>query len=127
VITSLTMKLPSDSGRVVMAMPGAPTGPLGRGVGAVRGVGRIVRAGDGVGRTSLDWLDPEDGTVLAGGRPEVAAELGHVSPAPAATAEPSRAVTVNAPTERRRASRARAPAMCHLPRDATPKNFARHF
>jgi hypothetical protein len=28
-------------------------------------------------------------------------------------------VTVNAPTERRRASRARAPAMCHLPRDAT--------
>ena len=122
-ITSLTMKLPSDSGRVVMAMPGAPTGPLGRGVGAVRGVGRIVRAGDGVGRTSVDWL----GTALAGGRAEVAAELGHVSPAPAATAEPSRAVTVNAPTERRRASRARAPAMCHLPRDATPKNFARHF
>jgi hypothetical protein len=32
-------------------------------------------------------------------------------------------VTVNAPTECRTASRARAPAMCHLPRDATAERF----
>ena len=129
VITSLTRKLPSNSGRVVMAMPGAPTVALGRAIGVddVRGVGRIVRAGDGAGRTSVDWLGARDGTAPAGWRAEGAAEPGHVSPAPTATAAPSRAVTVNAPTERRRASRARAPAMCHLPRDATVENFVRHF
>ena len=107
-----------------MAMPGAPTASLGRaiGVGDVRGVGRIVRAGDGVGRTSVDWLGVKEGTALADWRAEGAAELGQVSPAPTKTAAPSRAVTVKAPTERRR-SRARAPAMCHLPRDATAEKF----
>jgi hypothetical protein len=109
----------------VMAMPGAPTAALGRaiGVGDVRGVGRIVRAGDGAGRTIVDWLGARDATAPAGWRAEGAAEPGHVSPAPTATAAPSRAVTVNAPTERRRASPARAPAMCHLPRDATAEKF----
>jgi hypothetical protein len=61
--------------------------------------------------------------VLAGSRAEGAAEPGQVSPAPTATAAPSRAVRVNAPTERRTASRVRAPAMCHLPRDVTVKRF----
>ena len=52
-----------------MAMPGAPTASLGRaiGVGDVRGVGRIVRAGDGVGWTSVDWLGAEDGTAPPAG------------------------------------------------------------
>jgi hypothetical protein len=108
-----------------MAMPGAPTVALGRaiGVGDVR-CGRIVRAGEGLGRTSVDWLGAKDGTALpGGGSAEGAADPGHVSPAPTAMAAPSRAVTVNAPTERRTASRVRAPAMCHLPRDATVKRF----
>ena len=71
----------------------------------------------------MDWLDAKDGTALAGWRAEGAAELGQVSPAPTTTAPPSKAVTVSAPTERRTASRARAPAMCHLPRDTTAKKI----
>src|SRR4029453_1815857 len=103
--TSLTRKLPSGSGRVVMAMPGAPTVTLGRGfgVGEVGVVGRIVRAGEGVGRTSVDWRAAVDGSTLAGVRAEGAAAPGHVSPAPTATAPPRQNVTVNPPTECRTA------------------------
>jgi hypothetical protein len=80
-----------------------------------------------VGRTRVEWLGAKDGTALAGVRAEGAAEPGHVSPAPTATAAPSRAVMVNAPTECRRASRVRAPAMCHPPRDAATEKIVRHF
>src|SRR6478735_2201838 len=47
VITSLTKKLPSGSGRAVMAMPGLPIGLLALwvGVGDVFGAGDIVRVG----------------------------------------------------------------------------------
>ena len=102
VTVSLTRKLPSASGRALIAMPGwaAVSPPAGVGTGEVFGVGEIVRTGTLAGV-------PTTGA---------AAEPGIVSPAPTATAAPSRLVTITAPIERRTTSRARDRGTCPLPR-----------
>jgi hypothetical protein len=116
-----------------MAMPGLPTeaqalclgvGDVFRPRDIVR-VGTIVRVHEALG-PAVDWREAGDGTALAGA-PSVARTVpGQLSPAPTATAAPSRVVTVKAPTERRTISRARDPGTCHLPRDATSGKLVRH-
>ena len=104
VITSLTKKLPSGSGRAVRAMPGTPTWPLllWVGVGEGLGIGEVFGVGDGV------WLGDvvrdgdivrvgttvRDGTPLAGTASVARTGPGQLSPEATATAAPSNAVTV---------------------------------
>ena len=137
VITSVTRKLPSGSGRAVMAMPGVPTvRAMGRGgdvrgrdrsaFGAVRWVGRMVRAGEGLGWTRWVGAVPRSERRSRAHCAEGAAEPGQLSPAPTATAAPSRAVTVNAPTERRTVSRARDPGHVSPSPRRHHKKFVRH-
>jgi hypothetical protein len=111
-----------------MATLDAPTVALGRaiGVGDVRWVGRIVRAGEGLGRTSVDWLGAEGGTVLAGRRAEGAAEPGQVSPAPTAPAAQSRAVRAT-PLPSAAPRRVCGPPPCiTFPETSPSKDFFRH-
>jgi hypothetical protein len=97
-MTSLTMKLPSESGRAAIAMPGLPTETLPRGAGLtdVLGLGDIVRVTGG-------------GAALPSSATGGAAASGEVAAASTKTAAPHRTITVKAPTERRAMSRALEP------------------
>jgi hypothetical protein len=130
-------------------MPGLPTGALALwvGVGDVFGVGDIARAGavERVGELvrvgeivrvgtvvrvgdrvepAVGWREAGDARVFAGTASVARTGPGQLSPAATATAAPSSAVTVKAPSERRTISRVRDPVTCHLPRDATSGNLS---
>src|SRR6476660_7323114 len=104
VINSLTKKLPSGSGRAVMAMPGLPTEALGLWVGVgdlcrfceIVRVGTMLGAGDMV-EPAAGWREAGGGRVLAGTASVARTGPGRLSPAATATAAPSSAVTVKAP------------------------------
>jgi hypothetical protein len=124
-----------------MVMPGLPLGLLvlwvgvGDGfevggvlVGEVFGAGEIVRVGttarvgDALG-PAVGWREAGDGTALAGALSVARTLPGQLSPAPTATAAPSKAVAVKAPSERRTISRTRDPGTCYLPETRPEENF----
>jgi hypothetical protein len=124
-------------------MPGLPTGALALlvGVGEVFGVGDIARAGAVVRvgeivlvgtivrvgdmvEPAVGWREAGGGSVLAGTASVARTGPGQLSPAATATAAPSSAVTVKAPSERRTISRTRDPGTCYLPETPPDENLS---
>jgi hypothetical protein len=92
-------------------------------VGEIVLVGTIVRVGDMV-EPAVGWREAGGGSVLAGTASVARTGPGQLSPAATATAAPSSAVTVKAPSERRTISRTRDPGTCYLPETPPDENLS---